>query len=110
MHDEIKLTDAQQFVLAHIPHGRDNRIARVWLQRRVGKSDRLIRRMISDMREMGVPIMSTSQLDGYWIPTDDEMARDKQMFRDELNSRIEQISRSGEWAREVAENVIADQL
>lgn len=95
----VDLSQDQLAVWLSLPHGRDKRISRSQLAMHTGFSDRALRLLIADMRAAGYPIMSTSHLDGYWIPTQSEMERDSEIFLKELSSRIENIGRSAAWAK-----------
>jgi biotin operon repressor len=49
------------------------------LCKRIGCSDRVLRRAVRELRLSGVPVCSSSQTKGYWLGNDDEakhLARD----------------------------------
>ena len=68
MHKEM--TD----VLFFIPEGKKNAISRSELAASAGYSDRTIRQIISQLREKGYLICSSSEGGGYFIATDPDEA------------------------------------
>lgn len=57
-------------ILQYIPHGRENAISRNELSRLLKMSDRRARKLIERERQRGIPILSSSRGEGYWLSED----------------------------------------
>jgi predicted DNA-binding transcriptional regulator YafY len=72
----------------YIPAGRDNKISRQSLSICTGLPDRTVRRLISDARMRGIPIVG-DPAGGYYMA---ETETDVRLLLSELNSRIEKLT------------------
>jgi predicted DNA-binding transcriptional regulator YafY len=72
----------------YIPAGRDNKISRQSLSICTGLPDRTVRRLISDARMRGIPIVG-DPAGGYYMA---ETEADVRLLLSELNSRIEKLT------------------
>ena len=72
----------------YIPAGRDNKISRQSLSICTGLPDRTVRRLISDARMRGIPIVG-DPAGGYYIA---ETEADIKLLLGELYSRIEKLA------------------
>ena len=73
---------------SYIPAGRDNKISRQSLSICTGLPDRTVRRLISDARMRGIPIVG-DPAGGYYIA---ETEADINLLLGELYSRIEKLA------------------
>lgn len=71
----------------YIPAGRDNKISRQSLSICTGLPDRTVRRLISDARMRGIPIVG-DPAGGYYMA---ETEADVRLLLSELNSRITKL-------------------
>jgi len=62
-------------VYQHLKHGQANAISRQALKELTGLSDRRIRRDIQELRNKGIPIISTSDSKGYYLAESNEEVR-----------------------------------
>ena len=82
----------------YIPIGRDNKISRESLRACTGLPDRSVRRLISDAREHGIPIVGDPE-GGYYMA---ESEADVRLLLSELNSRIGKLAKCVKAIREKA--------
>lgn len=73
----------------YIPAGRDNKISRQSLSICTGLPDRTVRRLISDARMRGIPIVG-DPAGGYYLA---ETEADVRLLLSELNSRITKLAK-----------------
>ena len=93
----------QGFIEDYIPSGRENKISRESLRVCTGLPDRSVRRLISDAREHGVPIVG-DPTGGYYMA---ETEGDVRLLLSELNSRIGKLARCYTEVRKHAAEHIA---
>lgn len=82
----------------YIPIGRENKISRESLRACTGLPDRSVRRLISDAREHGIPIVG-DPTGGYYMA---ESEGDVRLLLSELNSRIGKLAKCVKAIREKA--------
>ncbi len=82
----------------YIPVGRENKISRESLRACTGLPDRSVRRLISDAREHGIPIVG-DPTGGYYMA---ESEADVRLLMSELNSRIGKLAKCVKAIREKA--------
>lgn len=82
----------------YIPEGRDNKISRASLSICTGLPDRSVRRLISEAREQGIPIVGDPE-GGYYMA---ESEADVRLLLSELNSRIGKLAKCVKAIREKA--------
>lgn len=82
----------------YIPAGRDNKISRQSLSICTGLPDRTVRRLISDARMRGIPIVG-DPAGGYYMAETEE---DVMLLLGELRSRIIKLSHCAGAVREKA--------
>lgn len=82
----------------YIPVGRENKISRESLRVCTGLPDRSVRRLISDAREHGIPIVG-DPTGGYYMAETEE---DVMLLLGELRSRIIKLSHCAGAVREKA--------
>lgn len=82
----------------YIPVGRENKISRESLRVCTGLPDRSVRRLISDAREQGQPIVG-DPTGGYYMA---ESEGDVRLLLSELNSRIGKLAKCAKAIREKA--------
>ena len=73
----------------YIPQGRENKISRKSLTMCTGLPDRSVRRLISEAREQGAPIVG-DPTGGYYMA---ESEADVRLLLSELNSRITKLAK-----------------
>ena len=78
-------------ILQYIPHGKENAISRGELSRLLKKSDRQARKLIEQERQRGIPILSSSKGEGYWLSEDISEIR---AFLKESENRIKTEKRN----------------
>lgn len=87
----------------YIPQGRENKISRESLRACTGLPDRSVRRLISDAREHGIPIVG-DPTGGYYMA---ETEGDIRLLLSELSSRIGKLARCYTEVRKHAAERIA---
>lgn len=83
---------------SYIPVGRENKISRESLRACTGLPDRSVRRLISEARKHGIPIVG-DPTGGYYMA---ESEADVRLLLSELNSRISELAKCVVAIREKA--------
>lgn len=85
-------------IVDYIPQGRENKISRQSLTMCTGLPDRSVRRLISEARANGYPIVGDPE-GGYYMA---ESEADVRLLLSELNSRIGKLAKCVKAIREKA--------